>query len=224
MFDKFNQSARRALFFSRYEASARNETLIETHHLLLGVLRENDETTSELFRSLTVDPLQFREQWPQLTDRISSSAELPLSENAKKVLAYTAHEAEQINAPEIAPIHIVLGILRVPDSIGGKALADVGITYFGVVETAHAIASKIAERTAANEQTPLVLRASHYALIDKLRQEVTAQHGRATSRQEVVLALLDGLAANPQLFPTISSLDELRVRMAEAIAGLPPGA
>ena len=224
MFDKFNQNARRALFFSRYEASARNETLIETHHLLLGVLRENDDTTRELLTWVGVNPLHFHERWPQLTDRISSSAELPLSENAKKALAYTAHEAEQANATEVAPIHILLGILRTPDSPGEKALAQAGVTYHGIVEMARAIAARVAERHAANEQTPVVLRSAHYALIDKLREQVTAQRRRATSRQEVVLAVFDGLAANPQLFPTIESLDELRVRMAEAIAGLSPGA
>lgn len=224
MFDKYNHSARRALFFSRYEASARNEMLIDTHHLLLGVLRENDETTRELFHSLGSNPVQFRELWPQLTDRVSSSAELTLSENAKKALAYTAHEAEQASAAEVAPIHMLLGILRTPDSPGGKALAQSGVTYTGVAEMAHAIETEAAKRRAANEQSPMVLRSSHYTLIDKLREQVTAQRGRATSREEVVLALFDGLAEHPQLFPKVSSLDELRVRMAEAIAGLALGA
>jgi ATP-dependent Clp protease ATP-binding subunit ClpC len=224
MFDKYNQNARRALFFSRYEASARNELLIDTHHLLLGVLRENDEATRELFASVGVDPMQFHELWPSLTDRVSSSAELPLSENAKKALAYTAHEAEQTAAVEVAPIHILLGILRTQGSPGATALAQAGMTYGSVVETSHAIVAKVAQRRAVEEQTPIVLRSSHYVLVDKIRGQVSSNRRRPTSREEVVLALLDGLVANPQLFPTVASLDELRVRMAEAIAGLPPGA
>ena len=211
MFEKFNPNARRALFFSRYEASARNSSLIDTHHMLLGVLRENDETTRELLDALGINPLKFHELWPQLTDRVSSSAELPLSENAKKALAYTAHEAERARAEEVSPIYLLLGILRTPDSPGGKALAEAGVTYQNAVEIARAIVAKSAQGRAADERTPVVLRASHYALIDRLREQVSA-----TSREEIVLAMFDGLAVNPELFATVSSLGELRVRLANA--------
>jgi len=222
MFEKYNESARRSLFFSRYEASARNESVIDTHHFVLGVLRENDPTTSELFRALSVKPLHFQELWPPTTDRISSSAELPLSEDAKKALAYTAREAEDAAAAKVTPIHILLGVLRIPESRGGQALVNAGLTYQGVVELARAISTKSEEDRAANEQTPIVLRHSHYSLLDSLCAQVTPHRGRRTTREEVALALFDGLTANPNSFPRVSSLDELRVRMAEAIAGLPP--
>jgi len=40
MFERFNENARRAVFFARYEASQYGSSYIETEHLLLGVFRE----------------------------------------------------------------------------------------------------------------------------------------------------------------------------------------
>src|SRR6266536_3010507 len=39
MFEKYNEKARRALFFARYEASKLGSKVIGTEHLLLGILR-----------------------------------------------------------------------------------------------------------------------------------------------------------------------------------------
>ena len=41
MFERFTESARRVIFFGRYEASQFGSTTIETEHLLLGLIRED---------------------------------------------------------------------------------------------------------------------------------------------------------------------------------------
>ena len=41
MFERFTEKARRAIFFARYEASQYGSKIIETEHLLLGILRED---------------------------------------------------------------------------------------------------------------------------------------------------------------------------------------
>ena len=38
MFEKYNEKARRALFFARYEASKLGSRVIEAEHVLLGIL------------------------------------------------------------------------------------------------------------------------------------------------------------------------------------------
>jgi len=43
MFERFTEQARRTIFFARYEASQFGSTQIESEHLLLGLIRE-DET------------------------------------------------------------------------------------------------------------------------------------------------------------------------------------
>ena len=48
MFEKYNEKARRALFFARYEASKLGSKVIESEHLLLGILREGEDIIKEI--------------------------------------------------------------------------------------------------------------------------------------------------------------------------------
>jgi ATP-dependent Clp protease ATP-binding subunit ClpA len=41
MFERYNERARRVVFFARFEASQYGSHVIETEHLLLGLVREN---------------------------------------------------------------------------------------------------------------------------------------------------------------------------------------
>ena len=52
MFEKYNEKARRALFFARYEASKLGSRVIESEHILLGILREGEESVGELFQQV----------------------------------------------------------------------------------------------------------------------------------------------------------------------------
>ena len=91
MFEKYNEKARRALFFARYEASKLGSRVIESEHILLGILREGEETVSELFRRLKVKPGEVRREIEGervFVERISSTAELPLSNGSPHVSPY----------------------------------------------------------------------------------------------------------------------------------------
>jgi ATP-dependent Clp protease ATP-binding subunit ClpC len=52
VFDRYSEKARRAIFFARYEAGRFNSSMVESEHLLLGIMRE-DKT---LMRSLMSAP------------------------------------------------------------------------------------------------------------------------------------------------------------------------
>src|SRR4029078_1117300 len=60
MVEKYNEKARRALFFARYEASKLGSRVIESEHILLGVLREGEEIIKEIFSRFNVKPEQIR--------------------------------------------------------------------------------------------------------------------------------------------------------------------
>ncbi len=121
MFEKYNEKARRALFFARYEASKLGSRVIESEHILLGILREGEETVSEIFRRFQVKPEDIRREIEGervFVERISSTAELPLSEESKKILAYASHEAESMLHATVGSEHLLIGILRVEGSHG----------------------------------------------------------------------------------------------------------
>jgi len=137
MFEKYNEKARRALFFARYEASKLGSRVIESEHILLGVLREGEEIIKEIFSRFNVKPEQIRREVEGdrlFVDRISSSAELPLSEESKKILAYAAHEAESMLHQYVGTEHLLIGILRVESSTAARILTAKGLNVYGVRE------------------------------------------------------------------------------------------
>jgi ATP-dependent Clp protease ATP-binding subunit ClpC len=137
MFEKYNEKARRALFFARYEASKLGSKVIESEHILLGILREGEDIIKEIFSRFNVKPEEIRREIEGdriFVERISSTTELPLSEESKKILAYASHEAESMMHPYVGTEHLLIGILRVDGSVAGRLLAARGFNLYGVRE------------------------------------------------------------------------------------------
>jgi ATP-dependent Clp protease ATP-binding subunit ClpC len=155
MFEKYNEKARRALFFARYEASKLGSRVIESEHILLGILREGEETVNEIFRRFQVKPEDIRREIEGervFVERISSTAELPLSEESKKILAYASHEAESMLHATVGSEHLLIGILRVDGCTAMRILAQQGFDVYTVREEALAIAK---EREASQQKKEL---------------------------------------------------------------------
>lgn len=137
MFERFNEKARRALFFARYEASKLGSRIIESEHILLGILREGEDSVTELFRRFQIRPEEVRREIEGgriFVERISSTAELPLSEESKKILAYAAHEADSLNHPAVGSEHLLIGIMRVETCLAARVLAQFGLDAFSLRE------------------------------------------------------------------------------------------
>ena len=155
MFEKYNEKARRALFFARYEASKLGSRVIESEHILLGILREGEETVSELFRRMQVKPAEVRQEIEGervFVERISSTAELPLSEESKRILAYASHEAESMLHPTVGSEHLLIGLLRVDGCFAMRVLTQHGLDVYSVREEVLAIAK---EREASQQKKEL---------------------------------------------------------------------
>jgi ATP-dependent Clp protease ATP-binding subunit ClpC len=155
MFEKYNEKARRALFFARYEASKLGSKVIESEHILLGILREGEDIIKEIFSRFNVKPDDIRREIEGdriFVERISSTAELPLSEESKKILAYASHEAESMVHPYVGTEHLLIGILRVDGSVAGRLLTARGFNLYGVREET---ISLIKEREASKQKKEL---------------------------------------------------------------------
>jgi ATP-dependent Clp protease ATP-binding subunit ClpC len=158
MFEKYNEKARRALFFARYEASKLGSRVIESEHILLGVLREGEETVVELFERHDVKPDELRrdiEGERVFVERISSTAELPLSEESKKVLAYASHEAESMVHSAVGSEHLLIGILRVESCSACQLLVQHGLDLEEIREEVGALA-KEREASAQKKELPVL--------------------------------------------------------------------
>lgn len=150
MFERFTEKARRAVFFARYEASQYGSRVIDTEHMLLGIMRE-DKALLHRF----IGPLDFetriREEIERLVprrERISNSVEVPLSQDSKKILILAAEEAEKLGHMHIGTEHLLLSTLHLKDSLAATLLGSLG----GNLE---AIRKKVAEDIHA-EDPPVV--------------------------------------------------------------------
>ncbi len=145
MFERYNEKARRALFFARYEASKLGSRVIESEHILLGVLREGEESITELLCGFQVRPEDLRREIEGervFVERISSTAELPLSEESRQVLDCASREAEELAHTAVGSEHLLVGLLSVEGSLACRTLREYGLEADRVRERAVALARR----------------------------------------------------------------------------------
>lgn len=136
MFERYTEKARRTIFFARYEASQFGSPYIETEHLLLGLLREDKALASRFLRSPdTVESIRKRiEGHTPPGEKVSTSVDLPLSHECKRVLAYGAEESQRLNHRHIGTEHLLLGLLREEKCAAAQLLGEQGLTLRSVRE------------------------------------------------------------------------------------------
>src|ERR1700744_594448 len=129
MFERYTEKARRVIFFARYEASQFGSPYIETEHLLLGLLREDKALTNRFLRShASVESIRKQiEQHTTVREKVSTSVDLPLSNECKHVLAYAAEEAERLSHKHIGTEHLLLGLLREEKCFAAEILMERGL-------------------------------------------------------------------------------------------------
>jgi ATP-dependent Clp protease ATP-binding subunit ClpC len=129
MFERYTEKARRVIFFARYEASQFGSPYIETEHLLLGLLREDKALTNRFLRShASVELIRKQiETHTTIGEKVSTSVDLPLSNEGKRVLAYAAEEAERLGHKHIGTEHLLLGLLREEGCFAAELLKDRGV-------------------------------------------------------------------------------------------------
>jgi len=129
MFERYTERARRAIFFARYEASRLGGTTIETEHLLLGLIREDKNLTSRFLRNSPLSESIRKEIEGRTTirEKVSTSVDLPLSNECKRILVYAAEEAERLRHRHIGTEHLLLGILREEKSVAAEILQERGL-------------------------------------------------------------------------------------------------
>src|SRR5712672_1102824 len=129
MFERYTEKARRVIFFARYEASQFGSPYIETEHLLLGLLREDKALTNRFLRShASVESIRKQiEGHTTIREKVSTSVDLPLSNECKRVLAYAAEEAERLSHRHIGTEHLLLGLLREEKCFAAEILHERGL-------------------------------------------------------------------------------------------------
>jgi Clp amino terminal domain, pathogenicity island component len=129
MFERYTARARRVIFFARYEASQYGSPYIETEHLLLGLLREDPVLCRQFLgpTSIAVDIRADIERHITRRECISTSVEMPLTEECNKVLKLAAEESERLGQRHIGTEHVLVALLRVEGSLAARLLQGRGL-------------------------------------------------------------------------------------------------
>lgn len=177
MFERYTEMARRAIFFARYEASQFGSPYIETEHLLLGLLREDQVLGNQFLKSNAAVESIRREIEAQVTpgEKVSTSLDLVLSHACKRALAYGAEEAELLGHKNITAAHLLLGLLREEKSLAAQLLRERGLTL-----------DSAREEVGQSEGPPGLVGSARMAGLDQWLTEFEARGGVWTVQRERV--------------------------------------
>src|SRR5215203_2395940 len=179
MFERYTESARRTLFFARYEVSQLGAASIEAEHLLLGIARETKGLVARILAESRVMADEVRaevERRSSLHEKISTSVEIPFADSARRALNFAAEEADQMKHGYIGPEHLLLGLLRDKDSLASSILEARGLQL-------DAVRAQVLRMNAGMSET----RAAHSPAveeIDRLKQLVERLAGTTAGTDE----------------------------------------
>jgi ATP-dependent Clp protease ATP-binding subunit ClpC len=126
MFKRYTDECKRAIFLAQQTALHEGAAAINSTHLLLGLLREADSRANSIFRLREVLPADVA-QLAASTKQELSKGIIPLTTDGKRVVAYTAREANRLRDYWIDTEHLVLGILREGENAAAVKLGTAGL-------------------------------------------------------------------------------------------------
>jgi ATP-dependent Clp protease ATP-binding subunit ClpC len=126
MFERYTDQCKRAIFFARQTALRLGATAIDSGHLLLGLLTEKETCADTVFRLQALLPEEAEQQAFEIKQPMMKGT-IPLSNDGKRAIAYTAFEANRLRDYWIDTEHLVLGILREESSSAAAKLRAIGL-------------------------------------------------------------------------------------------------
>lgn len=134
MDNNFSAQVKEIISYSREEALRLGNDFIGTEHLLLGLIRERDNTAIQILKSFNVDILELRKEIElAIKDKtgknIANINSLPLTKQAEKVIRVTVLEAKALKSSQVETEHLMLSILKNKENIATQILNQFDVDY-----------------------------------------------------------------------------------------------
>lgn len=129
MFERFTDRGRKIIILAREEAERHQNDYLGTEHLVLAILRESDGIALTIVKKMALSPEQIRLEIERNLPSGGTTVtfgEIPFSPRVKKVIEYGVEEARLLGHNHIGSEHLLLGLLREEEGIGGKVLRSLG--------------------------------------------------------------------------------------------------
>jgi ATP-dependent Clp protease ATP-binding subunit ClpC len=134
MDNNFSAQVKEIISFSREEALRLGNDFIGTEHLLLGLIRDGDNTAIKVLKQLNIDLYELRKEIElavkdKTGKNIANINSLPLTKQAEKVIRVTVLEAKALKSPLVETEHLMLSILKNKENIATQILNQFDVDY-----------------------------------------------------------------------------------------------
>ena len=129
MFERFTDRGRKIIILAREEAERHQNDYLGTEHLVLAILREGDGIALAVVKKMGLSPEQVRleiERNLPSGGGTMTFGEIPFTPRVKKVIEFSIEEAKLLGHNYIGSEHLLLGLLREEEGMGGKILRSLG--------------------------------------------------------------------------------------------------
>ncbi|MFM7671720.1 MAG: ATP-dependent Clp protease ATP-binding subunit [Bacteroidota bacterium] len=134
MDNSFSPQVKETISFSREEALRLGNDFIGTEHLLLGLIREGENTAIRILKSFNVDIYELRKEIEMAVKdktgkNIANINSLPLTKQAEKVIRVTVLEAKALKSTTVETEHLMLSILKNKENVATQILNQFDVDY-----------------------------------------------------------------------------------------------
>ncbi len=201
MFERYTEKARRVIFFARYEACQYGSPYIETEHLLLGLLREDKALANRFLRMQgSIESIRKEiESRITIRERISTSVEVPLSQECHRILKHATEEAERLGHRHVGTEHLLLGILREEKCFAAELLQERGLRLSALREELARTAGEGKVAISRPKETSLLSEFSRDLTQAAMEGQLDPLIGRERELERVIQILCRRTKNNPVL-------------------------
>ena len=141
MNNQFSQRVSDIIVYSKEEANRLRSRYIGPEHLLLGILRDGEGKAIEILSKLNTNLAAIKQQIEaqlkaEADEMLLPDAEVPLSNDAAKILKMCILEARGMKSNIADTEHVLLAILRERNNMAASVLEANDVNYVKVLEQA----------------------------------------------------------------------------------------
>jgi ATP-dependent Clp protease ATP-binding subunit ClpC len=134
MDNNFSTQVKEIISYSREEALRLGNDFIGTEHLVLGLIRDEENMAVKVLKNLNIDLYELRKQIEMsVKDKsgknIANINSLPLTKQAEKVIRITVLEAKTLKSAQVESEHLMLSILKNKENIATQILNQYEVDY-----------------------------------------------------------------------------------------------
>jgi ATP-dependent Clp protease ATP-binding subunit ClpC len=134
MDNNFSTQVKEIISYSREEALRLGNDFIGAEHLMLGLIRDQENTAIKVLKQLNVNLGELRKEIElAVKDKsgknVANINSLPLTKQAEKVIRVTVLEAKALKSPMVETEHLLLSILKNKENIATQILNQFDVDY-----------------------------------------------------------------------------------------------